>query len=276
MIDAVDKDNGITDPYLEPTNSTSCYKTINNVGYLCSGDAQNIGQIYTYGGSSFGVWSSNSLSGLDTAIFGAGGGNTASGNLGTVFGGYGNTASGFDATVIGGNNNTASGLGSTTMGANATDRGRSYSFPRGVGSPNGAGSAQNALTVLWGKTSSTAALRLTADSAAAGSANCVNLPSAGLVYSLTVDVTIVDKTSPAKSTIYNAWTGEIDRPTNAASTHVSMNTTPTPIVNGSMGSMTLSATADTTNACLNLSVTPPSGNSDQIDMAATVATTEVQ
>ena len=66
----------------------------------------------------------------------------------------------------------------------------------------------------------------------------------------------------------------MNRATTASTTLVNMNATPTPLQVSF--APTISATTDTTNGCLNLTVTPPGGNTDTIDIQATVATTEVQ
>jgi hypothetical protein len=53
-------------------------------------------------------------------------------------------------------------------------------------------------------------------------------------------------------------------------------TTPTPITNGTVTGIAVSATADTTNGCLKLGVETPTTNTDTWNDVAQVTTVEVQ
>ncbi len=196
-------------------------------------------------------------------------------------------ASGANATVIGGTGNTASGVSSTAGGASATASGQwGVALGRTVTASGvaslatgqqssahtlygarvhsssslvTAGDAQLGDYVLMGRSTSGAAVRLTADGAAAGSANVCNLPNntawAGFCNIVTRDTT-------AGSVNCGAWRAVdafIVRGANAASTAVPsfsltfVGTGTSPPVSGN-----LVASADTTNGGLNLTFTPPS------------------
>lgn len=200
-------------------------------------------------------------------------GTTASG-LGAVATGHNSTASN-NYSFTTGNGNTASGASSNVGGVNATDRGRFATACRGTNELAVLGDSQYCDQVLNGTGASTSAIRLTADGNAAGSANCVNIPN-NSAYAISLNVLAFDHDTVTKSSVWNGWTGLMTRGTNAASTALTMNATPTPIQNGGFAP-TISATADTTLGCLNLSITPPGGNTDTINIVAKVSTpVEVQ
>lgn len=192
-------------------------------------------------------------------------------------GGSNNLLEGNDATISGGDSNSA--IGTTSWipgGAQATDRGRKGAGCFGSGKINVQGDAQTCFFTLRQTTAGASAVGLTTDGNAPGGNNCINIPSAEMLFSLTIDIVAIDRTTPTKTITWNSWTGEIDRPTNAASTHVAMNATPTPLTNGTVTGNAIAASADTTNACLNLTFTPPTSNTDTWDIVAKVATAEAQ
>jgi hypothetical protein len=135
----------------------------------------------------------------------------------------------------------------------------------------GQGDAQIADGVIRGNSTAGGAIRLVANGAptnAAGSTNCVNLP-AGKSAAMNLTLLGVDQSHPEKTT---AWfnKGLLSRPTTAASMLFSMGTATT------LGSdtVTVSASADTTNGCLNFTVTPD--NSDTWHFALSSYNLEVQ
>ncbi len=206
----------------------------------------------------------------------------------TVAGGQANTSSGIYSTAAGngnlaqgayslalGNSNWATGVGGAVSGGQfAWDRGRYGSSCFASGEFATIGDAQQCISVLRISTTGAAAVRLTADGLTASAINCINIPN-NTAFGLTIDVVAFDHTTVTKSASWNGWTGLITRGANAASTSLSMNTTPTPITNGSF-SPTIAATADTSNGCLNISVTPPGGNTDTLNIVARAQTVEVQ
>ena len=173
----------------------------------------------------------------------------------------------------------ASGTGSDAGGNGALDRGRyganCWSSSRFAAS----GDAQECRQELRGSGSSASAIRLTADGGAAGTANCVNIP-ASTAYGVTISLQAIDKTAPTNS--FNArWTSahSLTRSGAASTTLLDGGTSAVAAdVSKVVGAVTpaVSLTPDTTNACLNLSFTPPSGNTDTWDVFARVGSDEVQ
>ena len=140
------------------------------------------------------------------ATIGGGSSNTASGLNATVFGGTGNVASGNQA-VAGGNGSQATGTWSTALGR-LTLADSTASLATGFGArPHGIygarvhasvaiatnGDAQLGEYILAGRSTGGAAVRLTADGAAAGAANVANIPAntswAGELYVVARDTT---------------------------------------------------------------------------------------
>lgn len=199
---------------------------------------------------------------------------SATGASSTIGGGAFNSAPGADCTVPGGVTNVCDGIGGVAEGINSTTRGRTGVQAFASGKINALGDAQKTQGILFGTTTGGAAVRLTADGAAASAVNCFNLPAAGLLYGFRVDITAHDISTPADGVVWNNWGGGIIRPTNAASTVVTMASTPTPIAFGGVSGETIAGTADTTNACLNLTFTPP--NNDTWSVAAAINAVESQ
>ncbi len=141
--------------------------------------------------------------------------------------------------------------------------------------PGGAGFARSGTYVLQASTTAATSTRLTIDGQAPGAGNCVNLPNAS-AYSASVDITGVDRTTGASAARYRLLDIMLLRGASAASTAL-VNGVSAAAPNGSVGSgsaASFAASADTTNGCLALSVTPP--NADAWHWAARVVTTEVQ
>ncbi|CAA9221111.1 MAG: hypothetical protein AVDCRST_MAG27-478 [uncultured Craurococcus sp.] len=127
------------------------------------------------------------------SVVGGGLNNTAAGTAATAAGGSSNSAGGGNSVVSGGNSNAASGTGSAIGGgstnaasgtngwvpggANATDRGNPGRGAWASGRFSTNGDAQAGEFVLRRQTADATAARLTADAAAPGSTNTVNLPA---------------------------------------------------------------------------------------------------
>jgi hypothetical protein len=220
----------------------------------------------------------------------------ASGKNSVIAGGSGNAAANDDATVSGGNTNTASGYRSTICGGYGNVTIGQYAFACGFyaaarshgqavfasGRFAANGDAQASTYLLRGSTSTATAVRLTGDQAAAssGAGNCVVI-NANFRYGVRITLTAQDTTNPANG--YTAvWNGahDLSRGSTAASTVFDGGTaTVAPDATRSSGSVTgigATASADTTNACLNVTFTPPSGNSAAWHAVARVDTTEIQ
>lgn len=275
----VDKTNSVSDPHFENGATGTSVAGVNQSpvqvgpgGYSASGNpaatAPNASGQYSValGGSQC------TASGFGS-FCGAGVGSTASNFYSFVFG-QNNNATGGGAGAFG-QNNTASGTDGLATGFQATDRGHLYAEARAAGDFAVQGDAQIRRIVLRGTGAvSGGAVRLTADGATAGAANCVNIPN-NAAFNITVDVVGLDHTSVGSNSSWGVWSGLLTRGANAASTALTMATPPTPITNGTVTGQGIAATADTTNGCLNLTMTHPT-NTDTWNYVARVATVEVQ
>ena len=141
--------------------------------------------------------------------------------------------------------------------------------------PASGGFANSGTYILVGKSSSTAATRLTTDGNVAGAANCIN-PVANSADDLFVEVVGIDSASAGNVARYRALDVLLYRGATAASTQVANGATAA-VPNGSIGtggSAAFTVAADTINGCLALSVAAPNG--DAWHWAARVRSTEVQ
>ncbi len=199
---------------------------------------------------------------------------TASGAFGSMACGFSAVASGAGALAMG-TGLTASGTYSHVTGKDANDRGMLGKQCYGSGFLAASGDAQTCVSVMRGTGATGSAFRLTTSGAVAGGTNCVSPPN-NSAFALIVTVTAFDHTTVGNNEIWPAWTGLMTRGANAASTALTMNTTPTPLTNGTVGGSAIAATADTTNGCLNISFTPPTANTDTWNVVARVESVEVQ
>ena len=197
---------------------------------------------------------------------GGGNNNSATAQGATALGGTSNTASGTNA-IAGGSTATASGnaavaLGSTVtasgargvaLGIQSTDRGRHATLVFSSGFRSAAGDAQALIaTNLRGTTTDAATgVRLTADGAAAGSANVVNLANTTALRFRILLVAMVANTSAKEWTI----DGLARRGANAASTAFPTAATITSTYgDAGLATCTVACTADTTNGGINITV----------------------
>lgn len=234
--------------------------------------------------------SSTATPGLDS--FAANQQNIASGTASTAFGqsntassaasfaaGFSNTTSGGGGAATFGQINTTSGFAGFTTGSRATDRGRygarthaSHNINTGV-----TGDSQTSASVLQVQSGqNTTPVRLTADLAAAGAANIVNIPD-NTAMAINVDIVAVDHTTPSNNEAWISWPMLLTR---VAGTVAFLNdpatTKPTPITNGTVAGSDVAITADDTNKGINITFTPPTLNINRWDVSASVRTTEVQ
>jgi hypothetical protein len=174
----------------------------------------------------------------------------ASGNRAVALGAH-NTSNGTRTVAIG-YANKASGQGSVVLGQNATDNGTMGAMIFSAGYIG-----QIADFQLGGISGAGTPIRLTADGNAAGTANIANLPvNTGLGGTLTVtarNVATGDMAMWSVATLFKNPTGTVAvlTPGTAAITPTAADT--------SLAAATLSISADTTNAGLNITVTPPTG-----------------
>ncbi len=204
-------------------------------------------------------------------------GNTNAGYFGFGGGGQANTITGFGGVLIGGTFNAESGAFSVVLGGNyATDRGRfgtvayaSGNFPSGA-----AGDAQLTANVLRASIASGGSGQLTADGAAAGSANVMNLTS-GMAGTYHGYVTVRDTVTGAMYSFFIEFGAR--RPNSAASTAVTWQNIVAKGGDSALANVTLSLRADTVNGGITLTAnnaTSPSGNPLHLSFAPTGA--EVQ
>jgi lysophospholipase L1-like esterase len=188
-------------------------------------------------------------------------------------GGTGNVLQGFRNGFVGGRFNYIYGTESALIGGlYGADRSRSGWVGTAAGKFSANGDAQAGYQVLRGTTSGTTLVRLTYDAVTATAANSVGIPDA-TAYGLRIVVTVRSVTTPANSFVWSLPVGTLLRGTGAGSTTLTLGT-PVTTSTGSFAP-TVSVTADTTLGALNISVTPPAGNTDTIRAVARVESVEV-
>jgi hypothetical protein len=225
--------------------------------------------------------------GLNAIALGSG---AANGQNAITLGGNGQTSSGLSSTTMGGstvasgnfslamgNASTASGVNGLAGGNGGIDRGR-YSGNCWSGKPIGtAGDELACEQVLSGQAAATngSTKVLTADGAAIGTANCVNIP-VSTVAALNIDVAATAHPVGASVTaiVWPAWTGIVSRASGGTTT-VTMNSLPTPLSVGTVTGATVAAVG-AANGCVQITFTSPSTNAILWNAVATVRSTEVQ
>jgi hypothetical protein len=286
-VNGVDKANAVNQPLFEigangwyTTTRNPIPQTVGGTGNIIIGLAQVSNGGLTIGGSVSGASGifATTIGGIAAIASGIGataaGHNTLSNGSYSFAFGEGTTATGL-ATSATGEGTTASGSYSRTGGNGAADRSRFATDCWSSGNVAAQGDAQVCTQTPHGTGSTATAFRLTADGNAAGSANCINIPN-NSAYLVTIDITAFDHTTVSKNAVWPTWTGLMTRGASAATTAVAMNTTPTPLTNGTLTGQAIAVTADTTNGCLNVTYTPPTLNVDLWHVVAHVETVEVQ
>ena len=281
------------DPALKCLN-LDAYDSANT--QICSGQYafQAGAQNTTSGSAAVSLGQGNTTNGNSAVSLGNG--NNDNGNFSTTIGnnnsvfqngstaiGQGNTISGSAGSALAvGYFHTLTGTGSFVAGQYGTDRGRYGWSGYSPGRFAVNGDAQAGGQVLRGTGATASAIRLTADGAAAGGSNVVNLPSATIgSYSLRITLTALDLTTPANTYSWSMPIALLSKTGAAQSTTVLALGTPVTLATGASGWTGLGvnavlAQADTTNGGLNLSFTPPAGNTDTVHVAARVESVEVQ
>lgn len=232
---------------------------------------------------------SNTASGSTAAVVG-GSGNTASDNYAVVIGGLDNTASGSISGVFAGASSIASGFLSAAIGANSARANSSYSVVIGgtygitrsiTGNfvvPASAqpvafalGAQQTATLLLGRETTNATATVLRSNTSAAGTNNQVILPNNSAYFFQGQVIAGVTGAGDSKG-----WTieGVIKRGANAASTVlVGTPTVTSSYADAGASAWTITATADTTNGGLAITVTGQAATT--IRWVAQIRTTEM-
>jgi len=201
----------------------------------------------------------------NSALYGFGGGgqaNTLSGSNGVLAGGYGNSATGAYSAIPG--------------GLYATDRGRygSMAFASGNFGGSNTGDAQKVESVLRAAVASGGTGQMTADGAAAGTANILNL-SAGMAGTYSGYVTVRDTVTGAMYSFFLEFGAK--RPGAASTTAITWQNVVAKGGDAALANVTVTVRADTTNGGVTLAVnntTSPSGNT--LHLAFAPAGAEVQ
>ena len=184
----------------------------------------------------------------------------------------------FEGSALG-NSTDSRAAGGVAMGLSAKDNSVIQSV-YGAGATLGVGKQQQGTAVLVATTSGASAMRLTADGGTAGAANCANLIASTESEMIDVRLIVNDTTTLTKQ--YSAyWTGHSFTRGGAVSTTLidGVGTAVSPDgthVNGTWTGASATITADTTNGCLNISFTPPTGNTDTLHAVASVSGPQVQ
>ena len=218
------------------------------------------------------IGSSNSVTNQDALAIGS---YNISANTSAVAIGSANANGGSGSVAIGVSNSVL-GPASVAVGTLASDRTR-----RGVSCTANSdfatvGDAQACVTVLRQSTAGSSAVRLTADALVPSSnnLNTVNIPDS-THYELRISLHARDVTTPANSYAWTMPVAILTRGTGVATTALTLGTAST-LSTGTVTGASVSATADTTNGGLNLSFTPPRGNTDMGHVVARVESVEVQ
>ena len=127
----------------------------------------------------------------------------------------------------------------------------------GLSAAGGAGIVQNCrYTLAAVNTSSASTKTLTADTNAAGSKNCINMPdnSAG---TFSIQLNAIDVTTPANSYNWTLGSGSYFKGVGAANMHITNLGTPIATGNGTTTGAAVALSADTTNGCFKLTFTNP-------------------
>ncbi len=248
-----------------------------------------------FDGSSTRTVATHVASGAGAVAFGsdvtASGANSMATGGGTVASGPGATASGSGTisssndTVADGNNTTASGRFASAHGQNSAASGFAATAHGVAASANllaedclasgvpqdGAGGFELCQQVLWSVAKSAAPVRLFANGATSPTAvNCVNIPPSSSA-SVRIQMSGYDKSSGSTASFSYSEPGGLLRTGNTASgikwTGSGRAET---LSDAAMAGSFTAVSADTKYGCLNISWTPPRGNTDRWDVSAAV------
>jgi hypothetical protein len=120
----------------------------------------------------------------------------------------------------------------------------------------------------------TTPVRLFATGSSATSSNCVNLTFANSAYNLSIQLIAIDETTPGNIYVWTQPAALLWRGATASTSNYADVGTPIIGGQGTTTGITVSQTADTTQACLNTTFTPPTGNTHVWSASETVRWTE--
>lgn len=124
------------------------------------------------------------------------------------------------------------------------------------------------VAAMQGTTASTAVARLTMNGAAANAQNCFN-PSFSQGFNLAIQLMAQDTGGPSNEYSWTLPVAYFSAFSGAGTAYVNAGT-PQIISNGTLIGAGVSLTADTTNGCINLTWTPPTGNTDTWNVTALI------
>lgn len=211
-------------------------------------------QVASASASTIGGGESNTASGIRSTV--AGGNLNAAGGVNAFVGGGGNnTASGVQSTIAGGSTNTAAGSASWVPGGlQGTTRGIAGRGAWSSGRITTNGDNQSGEHQLGRQTTDATATRLTADGAAAGTTNQINLPNYASYAGLLIVTAKATGTTDAAHWFINC--GAVRGANAAATTVQGGGTALAPTLSSGTGSAwRIDVTADTTNGALAITAT---------------------
>jgi hypothetical protein len=216
-----------------------------------------ISNLQVFGSPQYGNQANNQPTGQ--ILWGSGntntGTNSATGGANNAQGGYGAASFGYA--------HTSSGFFTNLRGDLASDDGLYGGDCSASGSTTGsAGAQQICQHVLRARSTSTSAIRLTSDGGAAGGANCLNLPDSSHAQFM-VMVSGFNPTAATSADWQSSGPNILTRGSGASSVTYSGSfsaTTAPAVSTGTGSSARLQLSADTTNGCLNVTITPPDAN----------------
>jgi hypothetical protein len=232
----------------------------------------SIGWLNTASGNrSTSIGRSNSVSGNESVAIGYT--QTISGAQCVGFG-YSNTigASAISSVVMGDSNIVTTSY-STAFGLQTNDHGIYGSTLFATGRISSTGDAQSGKYIIRGRATASAAIRLTADGGAAGSANIINIPL-NTIWSGTITVSARD-TSTGNGSRWRITFGMGVVATAGTLVYKEGTVEFAEIIGtGVLTASALARSGDTTNRGINLTFTPPNANT--WDVVAVINTSEVQ
>ncbi len=188
------------------------------------------------------------------------------------------SASGYAALAVG-DTATASGYHSKVFGYNVSDNNRFGAFAYGSGANSAQGDSQFTRTVFRGATSNTSAVRLTSDGLTARSGgnggNCLNLWNFETAF-LEIKVIATDTSTTGNDYQYYMPVARLAQFGSASTESYSAIGTAVMHSDGAGSTASASISADTSSGCLNVTFTPPSGNTDAWHAVALIDVVEAR
>jgi len=203
-------------------------------------------------------------------------GQIALGGYSGILGGSYNTVNGDHGVIAGGYTNVITGPWSAIPGGRyASDGGRQGIFAYAQGPlGSGSGTYQMTSTVLRGSGATDVAFPITADALPNGINNCMN-PATNTSFGFSIRLHARNVSRVGFDYDWYVPNVMLVRDGPVGATAFTMGT-PVILTRGTVTGAAVSASPDTTNGCLNLTFTPPTGNTDTWDVSARLDATEVR